>query len=160
MRAKEGSFWDRFEDFTGPFSFERLVTVSIALAGLLIAMVAYLQINASANGNAAARNTERYAVLSATQNVTGLARTNYDYYGAYRVWQDINYQAVQSLLNGDPARAELQRKTRDALADLTPLLQPQYTRGLDEILPGYYIGTVDRYTYEADLYSNAAADTG
>ena len=36
MRAKDGSFWDRFEDFTGPFSFERLVTANVRVPDLTI----------------------------------------------------------------------------------------------------------------------------
>src|SRR5688572_18254019 len=101
--------------FAGPFSLTRCIAVAIAVTSLITAGVASLQENASANGASAARNTERYAVLGASDAVAGQARVNYDYNAAYKQWESLNFQALQAEILGDVDRADRLKAQRDAI---------------------------------------------
>ena len=95
------------------------IAIAIAVTSLITAGVAVLQENASANGASAARNTERYAVLAASDAVAGQARVNYDYNAAFKQWESLNFQALQAELTGDEDRADRLKAQRERYEAMT-----------------------------------------
>lgn len=151
---------ERLDRIAGPFSLTRCIAIAIAITSLITAGTASLQENASTNGAAAARNMQRYAVITASDRAAGQARVNYDYHAAYKQWESLNFQALQAEITGELDRADRLKAQRDAIEPLTPLLSDRYRSDFTQLFPGYFIGTPDRFSYESDLYVRSTAETG
>ncbi len=125
-------------------SFNRLISVLIALVTLAAAMVAYLQSDAGGRDDRANRDNKRYALEALGRQVSGDARVNFDYNTAYQSWQENDLLANSALGREDEAAAKRYTTLRDRALTLSPMLAAPYFDPES--------GEVDINRYEADTY--------
>lgn len=125
-------------------SFNRLISVLIALVTLAAAIVAYLQSDAGGRDDRANRDNKRYALEALGRQVSGDARVNFDYNTAYQSWQENDLLATSALAREDEAAAKRYTLLRDRATTLSPMLADPYFNPES--------GEVDINRYEADTY--------
>jgi tetratricopeptide (TPR) repeat protein len=124
--------------------FKKILAILIAVVTLLTTVIAFLQSESGSRDDRANRDTKRYALEVMGQNISGDARTNYDYNGAYQTWYELDLLARSAATRGDQTAARRYEALRDELLELSPLLKPPYfdpQKGEPNIL-----------RYEADTY--------
>lgn len=124
--------------------FNQVVSVLMAIVTVLVALISYLQNDASARDDRANRDSKKYSLEALGRDISGDARVNYDYNSAYQAWYELDLLAVSASNAGDDAAAARYTALRDQVLDLSPLLSSQY---FDQAQ-----GVPDIARYESDLY--------
>ncbi|MBI3761435.1 MAG: hypothetical protein HY260_06170 [Chloroflexi bacterium] len=124
--------------------FKKLIAVLIAGVATLIAVIAFLQSDASARDDRANRDTKRYSMQAMGRQVGGEARANYDYDRAYQAYYEFDLLAESAANVGDEAAARRYESLRDRMKSLSPLLAAPYFDPAS--------GEVNIARYEADTY--------
>lgn len=124
--------------------FKKTIALMIALVTTLIAVVSYLQSDASARDDAANRDTKRYSLEAFGKQVSGDARVNFDYNSAYQAYYELNLLANAAEAVGDSAGVARYEALRDNMVALSPMLQPPY---FDPAT-----GSLNVAKYESDTY--------
>ena len=135
----------------GEGHFTQLVTVLIASATVLAAVLAYLQSDADDKSADAGRDAQRYAAQSLGLQASGAAQVGYDYSDAARAWKQLDVLATTAQQSDDTAAAELYASARDKMTKLSAILAAPYFDAATQQVPN-----VSRF--EADTYLTKAGE--
>jgi len=124
---------------------EPLIGLLIGLITAIMAIVIYLDTDAFDRYGVAMREAQRFTVQSMGERARGEILAGYAWTDAYRMWLELDTQAVLSTAQSDPVASERYRSVRDHIATLTPLLQPPYFDPAIQPRPNLR-------AYESDLY--------
>lgn len=105
---------------------KRLVSILIATTTIIAALAAFLQTDAGGRATQANRNAQRYAIEALGTRATGQSQVDYGWYGAAKMYYDLDTQASTLDSTGETAIAERIRRTRDKITTLSPLLAEPY----------------------------------
>ncbi len=106
--------------------FKQITSLLIATATVLAALVTWLQTNASAMSATANRDAQRYATQAMGLKIGGQTQVSYDRQGAFQTWSELNDLALFADTARDEPAAARYRRVRDRIAELSPLLSPDY----------------------------------
>jgi len=106
--------------------FKRIVSLLIAVATVLAAIVTYLQSYASGQSATANRDSQRFAIQAMGLRSGGQTQVSYDWQGAFQNWSELNDLALSADNARDDAAAARYRQVRDRIGELSPLLSSSY----------------------------------
>src|SRR3990172_449296 len=95
--------------------FKNTVATIMAIIAALIAVIAFLQSDASARDDRANRDSKRYATEALGRKVSGDSRVNFDYNNAYQNWYELDLLANSAAARGETANAARYQKMRDQM---------------------------------------------
>jgi len=99
-----------------------IVAVLIAILTACAAIIAQLQSEAGDRDDRAGRDAKTYSLEAFGNRVRGDARTNYDYYGAYGQYRELEVLRQLAEERQDSKAARKYEEMRDTLMDTSPLL--------------------------------------
>jgi tetratricopeptide (TPR) repeat protein len=106
--------------------FERVIALAIALTIIFVSIVSYLELEASTQSDVLERNAQQLAIETMGLQARGEMELGYAYADAYRVYDNLDSQAISASDLGLDELADAYTTARDEVAKLTPFLQPPY----------------------------------
>ena len=141
--------------FTGE-KFERITALSMAIVGIIIAVIALLQTDVGSGSARAKAQSQQYAIQVMNVRASGQIETGFAWADAYRHWVEWDNQANFA---GDAAKAERYRVVRDRALQLSPLLASPYFDPDIDPFPNIVAFEANAYVIEAtaltERYINA-----
>jgi tetratricopeptide (TPR) repeat protein len=109
-----------------PENFNKMMAFFIALVTVIIALVTYLQSDASNRDDQANRDTKRYSLEAMGRKISGDAKVNFDYNRIYESYYELGLLAESSAAVGDEAGAARYEALREKIKALSPMLAEPY----------------------------------
>ena len=131
------------KSFMSDDNFKSMLAIIMAVVTLIGTGIAFLQGDAGARDDRANRDTKRYSIEALGGQISGDARTNYDYGTAYQAVEELEILALAAENRADEAAANRYRAVREDMISLSPLLKEPYYNGTD---------TLNISKYESDMY--------
>ena len=128
--------------------FNHLVAVAIALVTVLVAILTYLQSDASARDDQANRDSKRYSLEAFGKQVSGDSRVNFDQNVAYQALYELETLAISAEARGDDAAAQRYRTMAEGILQFSPMLGSPYYDYANDAAPNVARYEVDTYLTE------------
>lgn len=125
--------------------FNNWVTMLIASVAILVAVTVFFQNYASNSAEQARRRAQENAIASTKKQLNGEIQFNYEWYGAYQTWSEINSQITAAQEEGDTEAENRYKKLQERVAKVSRLLSLDY---FDTSL----YESPDQWKYQADAY--------
>jgi len=132
--------------------FNNMVTMLIASVAIWVAITVFFQNYASNSAEQARRRAQENAIASTKKQINGEIQFNYEYFGAYQTWSEINSQitAAQEECATNQAECDTEaenryKKLQERVAKVSRLLSPDYFNPDVDASP-------DQWKYQADAY--------
>lgn len=125
--------------------FDQLVAILITVATMIVALLGFVDADASGWAAQALREAGQFNTTAAALRNRGEVQVGYAWSDAYRQWQQMDALAAEARQQGDEAAAARYTAARDRLAKVSPLLAPPYFDPAVDAVPRVN-------AYEADLY--------
>ena len=131
--------------------FNKWVTMLIASVAIWVAITVFFQNYASNSAEQARRRAQENAIASTKEQLNGEIQFNYQFYGAYQTWSEINAQITAAQEEGDTEAEDRYKKLQERVAKVSRLLGSDYFPS-DYLSPNLQHTSPDQWKYQADDY--------
>jgi tetratricopeptide (TPR) repeat protein len=107
-------------------SFERFISILIALTTIFAAAAAFLEHISSNEAEKADRIAQTLSIQATTERINGEIQYSYDWQGAFQTWRELDLLITNAEQYDDQISADRFRQLRDRISALSPLLQDPY----------------------------------